>query len=346
MALHHHTTLVAYQLRNNGGVGRVDRMNLALAALQQIAASVRNYPANTSILWIAPGFSTIGQMNLDHGMQVSTYNLVQQISAQLAQSRITLYSIDPRGASATRAYGNLWYLHFSPLPAQVNQATLANVDLRSLVVQNGGNVFYGRDDLDMELTWAYQWAKAAYTLRYISTHTSPDNTLRSIHVNVDRPGATVYARQGYYGLPGQEPTFVQNAQAQVQLALSSAVPYIGLTMLSNSVQIDPKTKTAQITLNLDGGSVAWQAAPSGALGCHLDVAAAQFSSDGKVVQAVSVTQALQAKAGSGVNLRGHALPVSMEVPIKKAKGRLRVVVRDEATGAIGSVDVGDLSHIR
>jgi len=345
-ALSHHTTLVAYQLRNNGSIGRVDRMNVALACLQQIASSVRNYPANTTVIWIAPGFSTIGQMNFDHGLQVSTYALIQQIANQLMQAHITIDSIDPRGASATRSYGNLWYVHFSPLPSQINQATFAPLDLRALVVQSGGNVFFGRDDLDMELAWAYQWASASYTLRYTSTNTAANDSLRAIQVNVNRPGVTVYARQGYYGLPNQEPAFVQKTQAQLQIALNSSLPYIGLSVLSNSVQMDPKTKTAHITLNLDGGSIAWQSAPGGALGCHLDVAVAQFSGSGKVVQATSVVQALQAKADSGVNLRGHTLPVALDLPIKENKGRLRIVVRDEATGAIGSADVGDLRHLQ
>ncbi len=345
-ALSHHTTLVAYQLRNNGSIGRIDRINVALACLQQIASSVRGYPADTTIIWIAPGFSTIGQMNFDHGLQVSTYGLIQQIANQLMQAHITIDSIDPRGASATRSYGNLWYKHFSPLPSQVNQATFAPLDLRALVVQSGGNVFYGRDDLDMELAWAYQWANASYILRYTSTNTAPNDALRAIQVNVDRPGVTAYARQGYYGLPNQEPAFVQKTQAQLQIALSSSLPYIGLPVLSNSVQMDPKTHTAHITLNLDGGSLAWQSAPGGALGCHLDVAAAQFSSSGKLMQASSFVQALQAKAGSGVNLRGHTLPVVLDLPIKQDKGRLRLIVRDEATGAIGSADVGDLHHLQ
>lgn len=81
--------------------------------------------------------------------------------------------------------------------------------------------------------------------------------------------------------------------------------------------------------------------------CSLDVAAAEFSKDNKSLHVTSAQQTLQTKIGSGAYIHGHTLPVSISIPVTfRSKNRLRMVVRDDATGALGSADVSDLSHVQ
>lgn len=344
-ALHQHKTLVDYQLRNNGGIGRVDRLNLALAALQQITASTKDIPTDKALVWIAPGFSTIGQMNLDHNMQVGIYGLVQNISDQLFRSHITIYSVDPRGASAVRAYGNVWFQHFSDMATGVNAATLANLDLRSLVMQTGGKVFYGKDDIDHELEQAFQLGNAFYTLQYSSPNTGSGGSLRTIQVKVDRPGVTAHTREGYYALPGPPPPTPQDVPIQLKQALSSQIPYLGLSIISTQAQLVSPSNRAAIKLSLDSGDVAWQLQQNKILTCHLDIATVDFSNDGKVLHAVSRQLIINSQVGQGARIHGHLLPVSTDIPVTLPGGYVRVVVRDEATGKIGTVEVHDLEKL-
>lgn len=346
-SLHAHQTEIAFEIRNNGGIGRGDRLNLDMAALQQMADSVYGSPTDTAIVWIAPGFSTIGQMNPDHNVQVGLLHTVQQLSSLLYRSRITLYSVDPRGVEGTRSYGNLWFQHFAPLPSQINQATMASLDLRALVLMTGGKVYFGKDDLESEIVLALQDAGAYYSLQYISSDTQNDTSLRVVQVNASKKNFTVLAPDGYYGLPTFAKDSQQDAIAQLKMALNSLVSDIGIPVLAHEVHADPKNKVVQIQLQIDGGSLHWHAGASGMLACDLDVAAAEFSKNNKSLHVASTRQTLQTKIGSGVYMHGHSLPVSISLPgTLSSKSRLRMVVRDDATGALGSADVGDLSHVQ
>lgn len=346
-ALHAHRTEIAFEIRNNGEIGRGDRLNLDLVALQQMADSVYGSPTDTAIVWVAPGFETIGQMNPDHNVQVGLLHTIQQLSALLYRSRITLYSVDPRGVAGIRSYGNLWFQHFAPLPAQINQATLASMDLRSLVLMTGGKVYFGKDDLENEIVRALQDAGSYYNLQYVSSDLQNDTSLRVVQVNASKNNFTVLAPDGYYGLPTFAKDSSQDAIAQLKLALNSPVPDIGIPVLSHEVHLDAKHKTIQIQMQIDGGSLHWHAGASGMLACTLDVAAAEFSKDNKSLHVSSMQQTLQTKIGSGAYMHGHSLPVTISLPVTlHSKNRVRMVVRDDATDALGSADVSDLSQVQ
>ncbi len=344
-ALHQHKTLVAYQMREGGGVGHIQMLNQSLDAIRQIASSTGDIPANKTLVWIGPGFSLIGQPNISRNNADNVLQMAIKISDQIFRAHITINSVDPRGASGVRAYGNLWFSHFDGMASTPTSASLANLDLRSLVVQSGGKVYFGHDDIDQEISSAVQRANIFYTVKYYPTNQNLDGNLSTIQIKVDRPGMTAHTRAGYYALPSPSATSQQEMLVELKQALSSQLPYLGLPIISSSVQISNKSGQAEINLNVDSGAITWQPAANGKLEGSLIVAAADISDDGKILHVTSNQMTITALAGHGVRAHGHAVQVSATVPVSLPKGHLRIVVRDAVTGKTGTVNVDNLDKL-
>jgi Ca-activated chloride channel family protein len=76
----------------------------------------------------------------------------------------------------------------------------ADLALRKLAYETGGRVLYPNSfgQLDDIYAEVYEELRSQYTIGYISTNTAKDGSYRHIEVRVDEPGATGYARPGYY----------------------------------------------------------------------------------------------------------------------------------------------------
>jgi Ca-activated chloride channel family protein len=76
----------------------------------------------------------------------------------------------------------------------------ADLALRKLAYETGGRVLYPNSfgQLDDIYAEVYEELRSQYTIGYISTNTAKDGSYRRIEVRVDEPGATGYARPGYY----------------------------------------------------------------------------------------------------------------------------------------------------
>ena len=187
--------------RSAGFYGAEDRLDISLHALQQLATNEAAHPGRKLILWVSPGWPLLTgpSVQLDGKQQQRIFASIVEASRQLRQANITIYNINPLGASedSLRVFYYEQFLKGVTKPSQVN---LGNLSLQVLAVQTGGLVLNSSNDVSALLRQAFQDADAWYEISFQSPSGEP-NEYHQIQVRVDKPGLIARTRTGYYAQP-------------------------------------------------------------------------------------------------------------------------------------------------
>jgi len=109
-----------------GVYSAIERFQISLDSLSQLAARGIFRPGRKIILWFLPGWPLLSGAGVEEQMDTKQQQQIfNQVVARLRQSRITLYSIDPLGSatfSAVPSDGGLLSKE-SANPARPNMAT-------------------------------------------------------------------------------------------------------------------------------------------------------------------------------------------------------------------------------
>jgi len=177
--------------------------------------------------------------------------------------------------------------------------------------------------------------RVAYLLGYYPGDSAWDGKYHHVEVRLRRKGLSVLCRKGYFAahepLPNDSDTALHDA-AKGMLEWSGIA--VTLNVSSNPLEwfdqdVVVKLDTQEIDFAYTDGR--WRA--------NLDVAFVQLAKDGRVLQGVKdhVDLALFPESYKDAATQGWFYPKTLDIDPKAEK--LRVVVRDLATGALGSVSV-------
>jgi VWFA-related protein len=189
--------------RSSGYYGAVERLQLSLKAVDQIAVLEQQTPGRKLMIWISPGwpYLTGPGINLTANNQRQIFSAVVALSTELQRARITLYSIDPLGLAdagsfRTSLYGD--YLKGVAAPKDVQQANLA---LQVLAEHTGGAVLNSTNDISAQISMCIDDASAFYVLTVPRAAADSPPDLHSIQVKL--PDTKLKARTlfGYYTQP-------------------------------------------------------------------------------------------------------------------------------------------------
>ena len=118
------------------------------------------------------------------------------------RSNVNIYAIDPSGLHALEVPSAPFGRNGRPSRGTGPglQRGGANLDFLSIVSENtGGTAVVNTTDFDDGLDRIFEENGSYYLLGYQSTNQEHDGKFRRIDVHVNRSGATVRARRGYYG---------------------------------------------------------------------------------------------------------------------------------------------------
>jgi VWFA-related protein len=188
--------------RSAGFNGAVERLQLSVNTLRQLAAKLAPDPRRKIILWISPGWPLLpaAGTQMDSKQHDQIFANIVGLTALFQQSHVTLYSVDPRGAgesvSATSYYQD--YLKGISKP---NDAVFGNLALQVLAVQSGGLAFTSSNDLAGLLQESLGKSAPYYEISFVPAPAEKPNEYHHIEIKVAKPGLTARARQGYYAEP-------------------------------------------------------------------------------------------------------------------------------------------------
>ena len=199
---------------------------------------------------------------------------------------------------------------------------------RMLAERTGGVAFDHGNDLLGGMRNAVQDSDSVYLLGYYPSHEQWDGRLRRIQVKVNRPEIQVRHRLGY--VAALEDTFRPPDQREtLWYVAASPAEARGIGVAANATRLHDGAVELALAVDPRTLSAGEPAAPG--RGEELEVMAVPVLEDGELLDA-DVFTVVAAAAGDSVKA------VQRITPAAKA-GKLRVVVRQTRTGALGSATI-------
>jgi VWFA-related protein len=194
--------------------GAADRVQISFQGFAELLARERARPGRKLILYVSPGWPRLfGLENLpDASLQEQVFGNIVEISTQLREGQITVYSIDPS------ALGDVDpgltdpptdHLRHSDRKVYIEGASKASdvrmedLTLGAIATQSGGLALHPGNDLAAELQKCVADAGVYYEISFEPTTTDQPNEYHQLEVHVAKPGLTARTRQGYYSRPWQ-----------------------------------------------------------------------------------------------------------------------------------------------
>jgi VWFA-related protein len=321
-----------------------------LGAINYVVKGMRELPGRKAVVLFSDGF---GLYDLDNGIKKPNPRLIDNLRrlTELAnRSSVVIYTMDARGLAVPmlEAGDNTAEFDQSTVIEQVNndRATAlyeTQQGLHALAEATGGFAVINRSDLSKGLQRILSDQKGYYLLGYRPDSESFDPKkvrYNKLIVKLKRPDLRVRYRSGFFGVKDEETkpqpkTPRQQIIAALTSPLSSGDIDLRLTSLfANDAQTGPFMRSL---VYVNGGDLKFTDDAGGWQEATFDIVAMIFGDNGTVVDEVSRTETIKARAETLQEIREKGFVSTITVPIKKPGAyQMHVVMRDATTSRVGS----------
>jgi VWFA-related protein len=191
-------------VRSGGVYSAVERFQVSLDSLSQLATRESSRPGRKIILWISPGWPLLSGPGVDEQMdtkqQQQIFNQVVALSTLLRQGRITLYSIDPLGSADFLGRAFRWEGFVKGI-SKPRQAEYGDVALQVIATQSGGLAINTSNNVAALLEKCMADTKAYYEISFAPAVDQKRDEYHHLEVRVAKAGVVARTRQGYYSQP-------------------------------------------------------------------------------------------------------------------------------------------------
>ncbi len=342
------------------------RTPTTLQALRVIAFQLAGIPGRKNLVWLSDGFPlNIGRrMN---GMPGRNYQNFDDDEARTIQALdnagVAIYPVDARGMIGT--FETNPSLDVAPpsggrrmsprrAAAMDQQAQMNIADTKSALQQiadgTGGVAFMDSNDLGAAIRRAVADSSVSYTISYSPSHNEWNGEFREIKIKLNRPGVEAHYRKGYYAMPEK----MLDAQARSASLVAAAESPLPSTALGLTARLMPPADTPPASIAgqanalaldvalrvlVDPGDVSFTQAADGNWGAQLDVFLLLRDSAGNPAGQIAQTYRLSLKQEEYGRIRKNGVVLDAHVASAGKPVKARLVVRDAATGAVGSLDL-------
>jgi VWFA-related protein len=349
-AMRKHKAVYPEQMMRNGNKGpaAIERMDIAIEALGQIAKSQMGTPGRKNVIWIGKGFPAFNPAGAYPQAVAAIGADFKRTTDLLMRASVTLYTLDPAGVRASdtdRADNTPEDLE--TLEDTMNMVTPydGSFSFSRFAPATGGRAFYNRNDINTEIATSMTDGGSYYTLSYV-----PDNAgdnlakYRYIRVVFKRPGLHAMTRDGYYPpdalpAPDVKPSPMataklagKTAQTDLENAAMSRMSYDGIDVSASKGEDD------NYLLSMKASDLRWNMRDNGRFESGLTLYVVSFSAKGKVLGRKGMEVFKDAAVMPAPENKTRVISRFPFQPPPDST-RLRFVVRDSATGNIGTANL-------
>jgi len=322
-----------------------DRVAQTALAIKTIADHLKGLPGRKNLIWVSGAFPIDilgGELPLDH---VSYTDQIEDTARSLNNANVAIYPVDARGLIGNPIGVNLPGPRrgalpntASPFPARQNFDTM-----NTMAERTGGRAFYNSNDIQGAVRKAIDDSRVTYVLGYYPTNTNWDGKFREIKVRTAKPGVHLRFRVGYYALPDAPTTATQKAQLLSDAEWSP----LEATDLALEVSADPVTSAGfrelQVQVRIAANQLHFEQSNN-----HwkdsLQVVWVEIGSTGRAIGTITKTVGLDVPQDSYDLLLNKGISFGQTLKVRDDAIELRLVTRDDGSGAIGSVNI-PLTHL-
>lgn len=332
----------SWKLEINGKAeyGPVERLDQSLRALEEIAQSYARISGRKNLIWVGGGFPTIDPAILDDRDAQEVKDTLQHVTDVLLDAHVTLYAVDPASQAAgmtevtdtsqmefLQAAGDGMAGNFDPFGA--------SEDFDRLAPMTGGRIVRGKNDIARQIGDSVDLSARFYTVSYSPNSASEAAAqFRKISVVCTRPGLTATTRGGYYAGETKQQRAPDTAAYDLTTAAESNLPLNGLV-----VDVKPGAAPNTYLVRAGAANLTWETREDGSSTTSVYVMAVSLDGKGKMLG--HTLHGMTATARSGANLNDPAKLADFVFAAQPAPRAttLRFIVRDNASGRMGSFDL-------
>ncbi|MGH9777666.1 MAG: VWA domain-containing protein [Candidatus Acidiferrales bacterium] len=340
------------------------RVTTTVSALRVIARAVAGYPGRKNLVWVSTAFPFSFTPENDNNYDLLRFysDDIRRVAGVLSDAQVAVYPVDARGlvgsigaqlptaAESGRTTGDVVSLgRDAGAEMDVRATSLLDTQqtMKQIAEATGGRAFINRNDIDRAVNLAVEDGSTYYTLGFYSKDENWDNKFRRLRVAVNRSGLALNHRRGYYAvnpvealqerkkstLTGEDDKALR--QVQLRAALSNPLPATAVTF---RVGVLPRPARVEFRFMVDVQTISLTQA-EGTKHYDLDILAVAFDSAGKAVTSSYHTVETTIEPEQYERLKQVGLPYAMELQLPPGRYHLRMVVRDNRTGLVGTADV-------
>ena len=284
---------------------------------------------------------------------------LRDAASAATRGNVNIYSLDPRGLS-TGVEQALDLPTASPQPkiavgagtvsrdavsstALVAEQTRSHQVLRTLADQTGGVAFLNTNDTNGALDRIVVESSSYYILGYYAPPGRRDGRFRTVDVKVTKPGLRVRARKGYFA-PGAATAAAPvppagKASPQLQEAARSPLPIDGLAFSAAAAPFQGTSPRGSVVLvvEIDPARLAFTP-QAGVQNTRLELQVT--ATDPTARPATTTTHhlaELRLTPQTYETVRAEGVRIVRRLDLAPGRYRLQLAVRDETSGAIGTL---------
>lgn len=336
------------------------RVRTTVDALREIARNVSGYPGRKNLIWISTSFpmtiapDAVAANNTSLSGTRNYADLVALATNALADAKVSVYPVNPAGVQTSS------FFMATKAPTSVNYGTQPNTEARTLnresearfsseesmkqvAEQTGGKVCINNNDLGDCVKTAMEEGSTYYELGYYPDASNWHGEFHRIVVKSKRSGVELSYRQGYFARKTDSDATVKakddksgNDPQLQQTACHDLLTSTSVLVVAQALAPD-KPGMAKYFLNIDSRMMTFTPGDDGKRNLRMDVAMCTFDHSGKPLQYFQQHVDKQFEEKDYAALRGVSHAIQFEPHPDTA--RVRLVVRDVASGEIGSLNV-------
>lgn len=316
----------------------VARATATLNTLTAVANHLGSTPGWKSLIWISGGFPM--QTGMDRSTSATHWRGSRTTTGEfrsfdhefdraikaLSNSNVAVYPIDPAGLQVSPEFDAAVRVPSLGQPWQETGSMFRQVARRT-----GGKAYTDINDILGSLRDVTEGAQSSYTLAYYAPNPRDDGEYRRIQVRVKKRGLNVSHREGYFALAADEIRQTDPDQAMLATArdpLDSAV--IGIDAQLQSTAAGTRVIARVNAAELISGD-------SGAFKVEATAGVYQFDREGRHLGAVADKISFNCNPAQAAQLSQFGMSYDRAIAIHPEAVRVRLVVRSNRTGALGSI---------
>jgi VWFA-related protein len=255
----------------------------------------------------------------------------------LNDANIAVYPIDARGLtvmpksmSVEQNYGLSRSQAVAPAKGMSTILT-GTTAMQNVAEATGGLVFNNGNDLQKAIRTAVDDGEATYTLGFYVDASELDSTFHSLKVQLRRKDVEIRFRKGFLALP-------ENAKQQADSlrdALLSPLQASGIGLTAGTEPGD-KAGSLRIGVAIEPRDLALEQ-KDGKWSAALDLVFSQRSPEGRELAVSTTPLGLSLDRARYDTVLSEGLSITKTVELNSAAAEIRVLVRDRATGRMGSL---------
>jgi VWFA-related protein len=353
-AMHGDALLLDALQRGAGGVSPAERSFYTslrvvgtLKAIEFIANHLAKTPGRKNLIWVSGGFPL--EIGFDNAAawrnpQIDQRTFTDEVSETVRavnDANMAVYPVDARGLMTSpqfdaqrRGSTNPRAMQkASPMVGVKNQESM-----NELASRTGGHAYYNSNDLAKAIHTAVDDSRVTYMLGFYPVDETFDGKFHKIEVQmVERKGVHLRYRKGFFDLP-ELPQDEKARKTELADAAWSPLDASGIGIAAKIVPSKTKPGSLEIVLAIDSTEVSLERQSEHWVG-RLDVLFIQRDNAGNQYNGLEDTINLNLGADSYTKFLSNGFVYSKIVDRADRAKVIRIIVRDSASGAIGSITV-------